>query len=474
VTERTHVTWLHSGRTIPSRFVRPLLRFTRVEAAGGVVLLVAAAVALAWANAPFGESYARFWETEFMLEFGPIHLHETLHGLVNDGLMTIFFFVVGLEIKRELVTGDLRDPRAAAFPVVSALGGMIVPALIYLAFAGGVEGAERGWGIPMATDIAFAVGVVSLLGMRVPVGGKLFLLALAIADDIGAILVIAIFYTDELSLGYLALALLGLGGTALASRAGVRALAFYVPLAFLTWFFLLESGVHATLAGVALGLLTPAVSMYSDRDYHERATNILDRYDFDAAAPRGTERVDHDALALSAIAKESVPPLNRIEEALHPWSSFVVVPIFALANAGVRFAGVDFAEAATHPVSLGVGIGLLAGKFLGISGFAWLAVRLRIGRLPRFTGWRHVIGLAAIAGIGFTVALFVTGLAFEDPFLTDRAKTGIFIGSTIAGLLGYLVLRTTRPLGSPLRGPVRPADRAGADPSPEASGEVRS
>jgi NhaA family Na+:H+ antiporter len=191
------------------------------------------------------------------------------------------------------------------------------------------------------------------------------------------------------------------------------------------------------------------VSMYSDRDYHDRATRILDRYDFDSAAPRGTERVDHDALALSAIAKESVPPLNRIEEALHPWSSFVVVPIFALANAGVRFAGVDLGEAARHPVSLGVGIGLLVGKFVGISAFAWAAVRLGIGALPRFTGWRHVLGLAAIAGIGFTVALFVTALAFDDPFLTDRAKTGIFIGSTLAGLVGYMLLRTTQPLGAP-------------------------
>jgi NhaA family Na+:H+ antiporter len=318
----------------------------------------------------------------------------------------------------------------------------------------------------MATDIAFAVGVVSLLGARVPVGGKLFLLALAIADDIGAILVIAIFYTEDLAFGYLGLALLGLAATALASRAGVRALAFYIPTAFLTWFFLLESGVHATLAGVALGLLTPAVSMYSDRDYHEKSTRILDRYDFDSAAPRGTERVDHDALALSAIAKESVPPLNRIEEALHPWSSFVVVPVFALANAGVRFAGVDFLDAATHPVSLGVGIGLLAGKFLGISGFAWLAVRLRIGALPRLTEWRHVLGLAAIAGIGFTVALFVTGLAFEDPFLADRAKTGIFIGSTAAGILGYLVLRGTRPPGAPRR----PARSTGETPKTAPSG----
>jgi NhaA family Na+:H+ antiporter len=445
--ERIHETWLNSDRTVPRRFVRPLLRFTHIEAAGGAILLIAAAVALIWANAPFGESYETFWHTEFNLEFGPIHLEESLQHLVNDGLMVIFFFVVGLEIKRELVIGDLRDPKAAALPVIAALGGMIVPALIYLSFAAGADAAEatRGWGIPMATDIAFAVGVVSLLGTRVPVGGKLFLLALAIADDIGAILVIAVFYTDDLSLWYLAGSIAALAAVAIASRVGIRTLAFYVPMALVAWYLLLESGVHATLAGVALGLLTPARAMYSDRQYVERAGRILDRYDFDAAAPRGPERVDYDALVLSSVARESVSPLSRIEDALHPWSSFVVVPIFALANAGVRFAGVDLLDAATHPVALGVSLGLLVGKFVGISTFTWLAVKLGLGKLPRLTGWTHIVGLAGLAGIGFTVSLFVTGLAFDDPFLTDRAKTGIFIGSTIAGVAGYFLLRTIRP-----------------------------
>lgn len=438
-----HVTWLTSDRRVPSRFVRPLLRFTHVEASGGLILLVAAAVALAWANAPFGESYETFWETHLDFTFGPIHLEETLREVVNDGLMAVFFFVVGLEIKRELVRGDLRDPKAAALPAIAAIGGMVVPAVLYLSFAGGGE-ASQGWGIPMATDIAFAVGVVALLGSRVPVGGKLFLLALAIVDDIGAIAVIAIFYTEQLFMGYLGAAIGGLVVIAIASRVGIRTLVFYVPMAFATWYFLLESGVHATLAGVALGLLTPAFSMYSDDEYQVRAHRILDRQRFDERAPRAIERLDQDAIELSLVARESVPPLNRLENALHPWSSFVIVPIFALANAGVSFAGVDLLDAATHPVSIGVSVGLVIGKLFGVSLFAWFAVRFGLGSLPRGTTWKHIFGLAAIAGIGFTVSLFVTGLAFTDLELADRAKTGIFIGSAVAGLTGYLILRSVK------------------------------
>lgn len=440
-TTREHSTWVDSQRWIPRRFVRPLLRFIHIEAAGGVILLVAAVIALVWANAPFGETYERFWETHFEFSLGGIHLAESLRDLVNDGLMAIFFFVVGLEIKRELVAGDLKDPKAAALPAIAALGGMIVPALIYFSFTAGTN-ASHGWGIPMATDIAFSVGVVSLLGSRVPVGGKLFLLALAIVDDIGAIAVIAIFYTDTLALGYLGAALGGLAMVVAAQRVGVRSHVFYVPVAIVTWFFLLESGVHATLAGVALGMLTPARSMYTDREYHARATRILSRYDFDAASPRGPERVDQDALELATIARESVSPLNRAENSLHLWSSFAIVPVFALANAGVRFGGVDLAAAVTHPVALGVMIGLFVGKAVGISLFAWLAIKLRLGVLPRLTGWTHIVGLALIAGIGFTVSLFVTGLAFDAADLADRAKIGIFVGSFVAGVVGYLVLRS--------------------------------
>ncbi|MBN2113573.1 MAG: Na+/H+ antiporter NhaA [Acidimicrobiia bacterium] len=425
---------------MPRRFLRPALRFTRVEAAGGLVLLVATAAALVWANLPGGESYARFWATPVDFTLGALSLHETLHGLVGDGLMTIFFFVVGLEIKRELVRGELRDPRTAALPVFAALGGMIGPAVIYLAVVGGGE-AARGWAIPVATDIAFSLGVLSLLGPRVPVGARLFLLTLAIADDIGGIVVIAVAYTTDLRLWWLLASLGALALVGAANRAGIRSLAFYGTAAFAAWFCLLESGVHATLSGVALALLTPARSLYSDEEYRDRARRTLAGHRASSLAPFGLERLDEDALTLAMVARESVAPLDRMERALHPWSSFLVVPLFALANAGVRLAGIDLGAAALHPVALGTALGLLAGKLVGISAFTWVAVRLRWGRLPSLTTWRHIVGVAAVAGIGFTVALFIDGLAFSDPLLADRAKLGIFAGSILAGVLGYLVLR---------------------------------
>jgi len=444
-TNLNHDTWLTSDRTVPSRFVRPVLRFASIEASGGVVLLIGAVAALIWANAPFGESYASFWETPLNLEIGElIHLDESLRDFVNDALMTIFFFVVGLEIKRELAVGELRDRKRAALPAIAAVGGMVVPALIYVAFVIGEPGeATRGWGIPMATDIAFSVGVVSLLGARVSVGAKLFLLALAIADDIGAIAVIAIFYTSDLATGWLAASLATLAVIYVAGRVGIRSTTFYVVAGIAAWFFLFESGVHATLAGVALGFLTPAAAWYSDRDYYDRASWILSQRQMDEAAPSSAERVDDHALTLANVAKESVPPLNRLERALHPWSSFVVVPIFALANAGVRFADIDVGAALTSSVALGVGFGLVVGKIVGITGATWLALRFNIGRLPPRTGWLQIIGLASLAGIGFTVSLFVTELAFTGGELADRAKIGIFIGSTVAGIAGYLLLRSS-------------------------------
>ena len=267
-----HPTWAGSDRWVPRRFVRPFVRFTRIEAASGIILLIAAVVAIVWANSGWSDTYFELLDEHLTLEFFGIELDESLQHLINDGLMAIFFFVVGLEIKRELVLGDLRDARSAALPVVAALGGMVVPATIYLLLNAGATGeAIQGWGIPMATDIAFAVGIVALLGSRVPPAAKLFLLALAIADDIGAIAVIAIFYTDDLDLISLAAALVALAVVWTARRVRIRSLVFYVPMALVIWYFTLESGVHATLAGVALGFLTPARPFYRPRDFDERA-----------------------------------------------------------------------------------------------------------------------------------------------------------------------------------------------------------
>lgn len=448
--DRVHDTWINSDRTVPVRFVRPLLQFTRTAAAGGIVLLVATIVALAWANGPFGDSYQAFWNTQFNIDLGSFHIDETIKELINDGLMAIFFFVVGLEIKRELVVGDLADRRQATLPAIAALGGMVVPALIFVSFVVGEGGeASRGWGVPMATDIAFTLGVVSLLGTRVSVQAKLFLLALAIADDIGAIVVIAVFYTTGLSLGWLALAFTGLAAIWVAQRVGIRALPIYLTLAILTWFFTLESGVHATLAGVAVAFLTPIRAWYSDTEYHRRTKWIVDQYELDSQAPRPHERVDFNALQLAKVAHESVSPLDRAEQAFTPWSSFVILPLFALANAGVRFVGVDIGEAVTSPVALGVAVGLIVGKSVGITAATYIGVRTGLSSLPAGTTWTHIVGLAALAGIGFTVSLFITELAFTDEGLLSASKLGIFIGSIVAGTIGYLVLRRARPVDAP-------------------------
>lgn len=442
-TDRVHETWLTSDRPVPTRFMRPLLRFTRVEAAGGVVLIISAVVALIWANG-FGHSYEDFWDTNVGFEIASFEFAEPLKAIVNDALMAIFFFVVGLEIKRELAVGDLRDPKTAALPAFAALGGMVLPALLYVVLASGAGGeASRGWGIPMATDIAFTVGILSLLGKRVSVQAKLFLLSLAIADDIGAIAVIAIFYTADLSLGWLLGAIAMLAVIYGASRIGIRSLGFYVVAGVATWFLVFESGVHATLAGVALGFLTPVRAWYSDGDYYRRSKWILGRYEMDVAAPRRRERLDQSALDLAHVARESVSPLDRLERRLHPLSSFVIVPIFALANAGVRFVDIDVAAAVTSEVAVGVAVGLVIGKLVGISGATWLAVRFGVGKLPRNTNWPQIVGLAALAGVGFTVSLFITELAFTTAAFVDRAKIGIFLGSTVAGLLGYYLLRNT-------------------------------
>ena len=444
--ERVHQTWLNSDRPIPRRFVRPALQFADTEAASGVVLLAATVVALLWANSPWGASYFTFWNTEFVIEIGPLHLEETLKGIVNDGLMAIFFFVVGLEIKRELVVGELNTMRKAALPALGALGGMVVPALIYVAFVASTGGdALNGWGIPMATDIAFSVGVIALLGSRVPVGAKLFLLALAIVDDIGAILVIAVFYTADLSLIWLGIAIGVLLVIFAARQAGMRSIALYLPLALVVWFAFLESGVHATIAGVILGLMVPARALYSDAEFRRRAGWVLERYDMDAASPRARERLDQDALELEAIARESVPPLERYEYRLHRFSSFVVVPLFAMANAGIRFADLDVLEAVFSPVALGVSVGLVVGKPLGISVATFIGLRLNLGELPRGVRFGQVIGVGMLAGIGFTVSLFIAELAFRtsamSEILTNEAKIGIFLGSAVAGLFGYFMMR---------------------------------
>jgi Na+:H+ antiporter, NhaA family len=384
----------------PTRRSR-LRRFLSGDAAGGVALVLAAIAALVWANSPWQASYGSFWGHELTLGTGAFSVTEDLQHWVNDGLMVLFFFVVALEIKRELVRGELRDPRAAALPVVAAIGGVLLPALLFLAFAGGGEGAA-GWGIPMATDIAFAVGVLALLGSRVPAGAKLLLLTIAIVDDIIAIGVIAIFYSDSISALWLAAAVVGLGVVLVMRRLGVTAIWPYVPVGLLVWLCTLESGVHATIAGVALALLTPAGRVGGR------------------------------------------PVLDALEHRLAPISAFVVVPLFAVANAGVVLASDTLRAAVTSPVALGIAAGLVVGKVVGVSAGIALMVRTGWGHLPDGVRARHAVGVAALAGIGFTVSLFIAELAYTDQALVETAKIGIFAGSLVAGLAGAAVLSLGR------------------------------
>jgi len=421
-------TFASSDSSLAKFVARPVLRFIDREVASGVLLLVATAVALVWVNSGWGDSYHEFWHTEIELAVGTWHLpHMSLGHFVNDALMALFFFVVGLEIKRELVTGDLSSARAAALPVIGAVGGMAVPALLYLMLNTAGE-ASRGWGIPMATDIAFAVGIVALLGSRVSPKIKLFLLTLAIVDDIGAIAVIAIFYTSDLSTQWLLTALAGLLVVWILQRARVWAIPVYAVLGIFVWYATLESGVHATIAGVALGLLTPARPLLNQRD----AQQIVDALPSDA----NVAEVRH----ASFLAQESVPLTERLENLLHPFTAFMIIPIFALANAGIELSSDTIADAAASNVTLGILLGLVVGKPVGITLFTWVATRFGFA-LPDDVNWAQFTGMGLAAGIGFTVSIFVAGLAFEDHAIIDLAKIGILMASLIAAVAALLLLR---------------------------------
>jgi NhaA family Na+:H+ antiporter len=425
--------------------VRPLEEFLSTETLGGVLLLAAAVAALVWANAP-GDSYREFWDTHTVVDLDAVSLNLTIAEWVNDALMAVFFYVVGLEIKRELLRGELSDPKKAALPVAAALGGMVAPAAIYLAFNLGTD-AESGWGIPMATDIAFAIGVLALVGTRVPPSLKVFLLALAIADDLGAIAVIALFYTDDLALAWLVVAGGLLALTYAMGRAGVRDVVVYVAVAVVAWFAIHESGVHATVAGVAFGLMTPIRPFFRSRELSHSALELV------AQATQSEDRVSDIDEARNAalrdleeLARESQPVLNRLEHALHPWTSYVIVPVFALANAGVELGGGAVTDAMSSRVTLGVALGLMIGKPLGIVAFSFVAVRGGLAVLPTGVAWAHIVGAGAIAGIGFTVSIFIANLAFDAPASVEEAKIGILGGSVLMATAGlallYLVTRT--------------------------------
>lgn len=414
------------GRRLP----KALQRFLDTEASGGIVLLIAALVAFVWANSPWSAGYQALWHTEVNVGLGRYVLREDLQHWVNDALMAVFFFVVGLEIKHEMVRGSLRDPRAAAMPAIAALGGMVVPALLFLAITAGGEGA-RGWGIPMATDIAFAVGVVAVVGRRVPASLKLFLLSLAIIDDIGAIIVIGAVYSSDLRPAFLGLAALIVLVILAVNRAGVLWTVPYLVLGASLWLATFTSGVHATIAGVVLGLLTPARASVPVTVARGWAADLAD------------EPTASELATMTRLVRHAVSPAERIAHALHPWTSFGVVPVFALANAGVMIRRDAFDAPGAVALTIGVMLGLVVGKTAGIAGAAWLAARLGVARLPEGATWGMVVAIAVVAGIGFTVSLFVAELAFDAGPLQDSAKIGVLAASLLAATIGGTALWLT-------------------------------
>jgi NhaA family Na+:H+ antiporter len=415
--------------------ISPFTRFARMEAAGGILLLTATVIALVWANSPWEENYHSIWHTTFTLGVGPYVLSWSRHIWVNDGLMAIFFFLVGLEIKREVLIGELSSLRQAAFPFMAALGGSVIPALVYLAINHGNMHA-RGWGIPMATDIAFALGVLALLGNRVPPSLKVFVAALAIVDDVFGVLVIALFYTAHISYVSLGLGLLGVGVSFVANWAGIRQPAVYALIGVFVWFAVLQSGVHATIAGVLLAFSIPVKSSIDKTSFVDKCRRLLARFDRAEVNSAEAHAVIH---TLASQCEKVDTPLHRIEHSLQPWVSFLIMPVFAFSNAGVHILG-QVQASVQDSVTLGVFFGLLMGKPLGIMGFSWLAQKTRLASPPAGVGWKQIFGASWLCGIGFTMSLFIAGLALESDQVIDMAKIGTLAASVAAGVIGSIVL----------------------------------
>ena len=434
--------------------INPVNSFISKSTTGGIVLFVAALVAIILANSSLSEWYHNIWEHKIGLYFdGQTYLNYSIHHWVNDGLMAVFFFVVGLELKRELIGGELSNPKNAMLPISAAIGGMVVPALIYTAFNFGTESAH-GWGIPMATDIAFALGVLYLLGDRIPLSLKVFLTALAIVDDLGAVMVIAIFYTDQIDYFML---FTGLGFVLflfLSKKFGIRNTIYYAIIGiFGVWLPFLLSGVHATIASVLVAFVIPADSRINENAYIERIKLYLNQFkyaDQNNKVPTLTADQLHVLEEIRINTKDAMTPLQRLEHRMHPFVSFVIMPVFALANAGVTFSNDILAET-TSNVTLGVAAGLILGKVLGVYGISMAVIKMKIANMPEGLTSKHLFGVGFLAAIGFTMSLFVTNLAFTGPtpeLVAEhqlQAKLGIFMASLIAGIIGYFILKTIKP-----------------------------
>nr|WP_281721992.1 Na+/H+ antiporter NhaA [Nitrosomonas nitrosa] len=427
---------VHDRPSLPKepadRLTRPFVHFLQIEAASGLLLLTAAVAALMLANSPWSTPFLEFWEIPIGLHFGTLDFSRSLRHWINDALMTLFFFVVALELKRELVLGELQNRSTAALPFVGALGGMIVPVFLYLALMGGQPGAH-GWGTVMATDTAFVIGCLALFGSRIPASLRLFLLSLAIFDDIGAILVVAVGYGDHLNWNAIFLALIGFGAVAGAARVGIRSIPIYFLLGGVVWLCVDASGIHATIAGVVLGLMTPTHAWVSDARLRRNLERLLsypggEHWSGDTPGRRDLRRV-------GVAVTESLSPVERLEIMLHPWAGFVIMPIFALANAGVPVSLTDIGQ----PVFVAIFVGLVIGKPVGVIGFSWLAVQLHITSRPTELSWSFLAAGGFLTGIGFTMSLFIAGLAYS-PSMLDIAKVGILTGSIFSAAVGLIAL----------------------------------
>ncbi len=418
-------------------------RFISEEAYGGIILILITIAALIWANSAYYESYHRLWhELKVGFVWGEINMIGSLHHWINDGLMALFFFTIGLEIKREIMGGELSTIKKASMPIVAAVGGMIIPAAVYAIVSINYPEYLHGWGIPMATDIAFSLGLLALLGKRVNINLKIFLTALAIADDLGAVMVIAIFYTDTINYNELLSAAFFIGVLLIANFAGVRRTSFYAIVGFIgVWMAFVFSGVHATIAGVLIALTIPARTKISENEYVKKLSKCLDKFNKEVPSknPLLTKNQAHFISEIEILNNGAQTPLQKLEHALHPITAFFILPVFALSNAGVHIEG-SVIEMIIHPISLGIIAGLVLGKFLGISLFSHLTVWLKIAVLPEGITWNQIYGIAFLAGIGFTMSMFISDLAFVDENFKQIAKVGIMAASLISAIIGMIWL----------------------------------
>ncbi len=431
--------------SLANKLFKPIERFFHIEASSGIVLLVVTAAALFWANSPWATGYDSLWHTPVSFGIAGYVWHGTVHFIVNDGLMTVFFLVVGLEIRREIHDGALADVQRAVVPLIAALGGIVLPALIYLSLTGGDEYLRRGWAVPTATDIAFAIGVLTVLGKRVPPAIRVLLLALAIIDDVAAILIIAFFYSSGIQLTGLAVAMLGVMLVFVFQRLGARSAWAYVFPGAVLWVGLLQAGVHPTLSGVILGLLTPAVVPTARERLFSAAARALE----ELRELWGGEPRSHNAarpfMQLRDVQRDLLPPVERVQLRLHPWVAFGIMPLFAFANAGVNLSGLSFESDASLRLTLAVVLALLLGKPLGIVTFTWLLAKTRGGALPQGMSWRGVWVIGCLGGIGFTMSLFMANLAFTDGATLAMTKFAVLTASVLAGIAGFTIGRWLLP-----------------------------